>query len=192
MANIKVTLDYEITDGQSLTFKAPCDSTAVTGLIVYYPIITESSSAQTSKTFTFKDAHGNALTSIGNLFTTNAYIKVILDTTNSYAYIQNSDTNGYLEEKIDSKATTSTLTTTISTTWSSSTPYTQNITVSGITSTDNPCVDVVLTGDSNADKLILEAWGTVNRIVTSTNAITVYCYDVAPSVAIPIQLKVVR
>ena len=163
-----------------------------TGLIVYYPIITESSSAQTSKTFTFKDAHGNDLTSIGNLFTTNAYVKVILDTTNAYAYIQNSDTNGYLESKLNTIPEVDTLTATITTTWSSSAPYSQDVTVTGILADDNPCVDVVLTGDSDADKLILEAWGSVNRIVTSENTITVYCYDTAPSVAIPIQLKVVK
>lgn len=97
MANVKVTLDYQINDGMSLTFKAPCDCTAVTGLIVYYPSLTEDASTSTSKTFTFKDAHGNNLASVGNLFTTGAYVKVILDTTNNSAYIQNADTNSYIE-----------------------------------------------------------------------------------------------
>lgn len=104
MANVKITLDYQINDGMSLTFKAPCDCTAVTGLIVYYPTITEDASTTTSKTFTFKDAHGNDLTSIGNLFTTNAYVKVVLDTTNGVAYIQNADTNGYIENTMAKKA----------------------------------------------------------------------------------------
>ena len=104
MANVKVTLDYQINDGMSLTFKAPCDCTEVTGLKVYYPSLTDETSTQTSHTFTFKDAHGNDLTNIGNLFTTNAYVKVVLDTTNGYAYIQNADTNGYLEKSLSNKA----------------------------------------------------------------------------------------
>ena len=101
MANIKVTLNYEITDGQSLTFKAPCDGNAVTGLIIYYPLITEDASTATSKTFVFRDAHGNILTSMNNLFMTGVYVQVILDTTNGYAYIQNADTNGYIEDRFN-------------------------------------------------------------------------------------------
>lgn len=101
MANVKVELDYPINDGMSLTFKAPCDCTAVTGLIVYYPNITNDSSVITSKTFIFKDAHGNTLTGIGNLFSADSYVKVVLDTVNNFAFIQNADTNGYLENSFD-------------------------------------------------------------------------------------------
>lgn len=103
MANVKITLDYQIDDGMSLTFKAPCDCTAVTGLKVYYPSLTEETSTSTSKTFTFKDAHRNDLSNIGNLFVTGAYVKVILDTINGYAYIQNADTNGYIENTMAKK-----------------------------------------------------------------------------------------
>lgn len=97
MANIKVTLDYQIHDGMALTFKAPCDCTAVTGLKIYYPSLAENTSTQTSKTFVFKDSHGATLTGIGNLFMANSYVKVILDTVNNFAYLQNADTNSYLE-----------------------------------------------------------------------------------------------
>lgn len=91
MANIKVELSHEIIDGQPVTFVAPCDCTQITGLKAYYP--------SGSKVFTFKDAHGNDLTGIGNLFAAGAYIKAILDVTNGFAYIQNADTNAYLEKK---------------------------------------------------------------------------------------------
>ena len=104
MANIKVTLDYQINDGMSLTFKWPCDCTEVTGLKIYYPILTDDTEASTYKLFTFKDAHGNDLASIGNLFTTGVYVKVILDTTNDYAYIQNADTNSYMENNLSTKS----------------------------------------------------------------------------------------
>lgn len=114
MANVKVTLDYQINDGMSLTFKAPCDSTEVTGLIIYYPSLTEDASTTTSTTFAFKDAHGNNLANIGNLFTTGAYVKVILDTNKNYAYIQNADTNGYIENTMVKKTDSETWTFTLS------------------------------------------------------------------------------
>lgn len=103
MAYIKLTLDHPIVDGESVTFKAPCDSTEVTGIKVYYVTLTETTATELSKVFTFKDAHGNNLSSIGNLFVRGAYVKVILDATNSYAYIQNADTNGYIENTMAKK-----------------------------------------------------------------------------------------
>lgn len=103
MANIKIELGYPLEDGMSLTFKAPCDGTAVTGLKVYYPKITDSGSTTVNKIFSFRDAHLNALASLDNLFMSGATLKVVLDTTNSYAFIQNADTNGYVEGKFDQK-----------------------------------------------------------------------------------------
>jgi hypothetical protein len=101
MANLKVVLDYPIEDGMSITVKTACDCTAVTGLKVYYQVITETGSTQSSKVFTFKDAHGNDLTGVGNLFVANAYVKFVLDTNNNFAYLQNGDTNKYLEARFD-------------------------------------------------------------------------------------------
>lgn len=89
MANIKVELSHGILDGQPVTFVAPCDCTAVTGLKVYYP--------DGTKEFTFRDAHGNNLAGIGNLFAAGSYVKAILNVANGHAYIQNADTNKYIE-----------------------------------------------------------------------------------------------
>lgn len=102
MATINISVDYPIEDGMNLTFTAPCNCSAVTGLKVTYPVITETDSTSTSKTFAFKDAHNNNLSSTNNLFVQGAIIKVILNVTNSYAYIQNADTNAYLEGKFTS------------------------------------------------------------------------------------------
>ena len=102
MANVKVTLNYPIHDGLSVTFKAPCDCTAVEGLIIYYPELTENASSEVSKVFAFKDSQGNTLAGLGNLFSQGSYVKAILDTVNNYAYLQNANTNGYLESaKVD-------------------------------------------------------------------------------------------
>lgn len=108
MANIRVDLDYPISDGLPLTFRAPCPCSETTGLIVYYPAALGSTSIL-SKVFTFKDAHCNDLTGLGNLFTTNAYVKVILNTRDNAAYIQNGDTNAYLEAKFATKASVETV-----------------------------------------------------------------------------------
>ena len=87
MGYIKIKTKHPVYDGAPITFRAPCDCTEVEGVSV------------NSKNFVFKDAHGVALTGIGNLFVKDAVVKVILDVTNSCAYIQNADTNSYLENK---------------------------------------------------------------------------------------------
>lgn len=96
MADIRVDIDMVLTDGMDITFKAPCDCTAIEGIKVYYIKNEE----LLNKRFVLKDAHGNDLTGIGNLFMEGAYVHTILDTLNGFAYIQNADTNGYLEERL--------------------------------------------------------------------------------------------
>ena len=98
-----------------------------------------------------------------------------------------------IQTQLDSKAVTTTYLATISTTWTgSSAPYTQTVTVNGITSNDTPIVDVVLNSNTNTALNQLEAWGCVSKITTGTNQITVTCLEDKPITAIPIQLKVVR
>lgn len=89
MPKIRVDTTYTVIDGSEVVFTAPCNCSEIEGLKVYYP--------DGSKEFTFKDAHGNALTGIGEAFAKGALVKVILDVTNSFAYIQNADTNSYIE-----------------------------------------------------------------------------------------------
>lgn len=96
MANIRVDVDYTLKDGCEVSFTAPCNCSDITGLKVYHQGGT--------KVFTFKDAHGNALTGLGNLFSKGAYVKAILDVTGGSAYLQNADTNAYLEAQFASKA----------------------------------------------------------------------------------------
>lgn len=88
MAYIKINTDYPAYNGMPLTFVAPCDCTAADGLTV------------NSKNYVFKDAHGNTLTGIGNVFSAGSYVNVILDVTNGCAYIQNGDNNSYQNGRI--------------------------------------------------------------------------------------------
>lgn len=89
-------------------------------------------------------------------------------------------------------ASTETYTATIGTEWSENAPYTQTVTITGITGTDNPVVDLVLDSDTDTALNQLEAWGCVSKIETDTDSITVTCLEDKPTTAIPIQLKVVR
>ena len=98
MPKIRIDLESSIINGQALTFKAPADCSEITGLIIYYP----DGDAQTSKTFKFVDAHGVDVGSgTISLFAANSLVKVVLDTDNGKAYVQNADTNAYLEGRFD-------------------------------------------------------------------------------------------
>jgi hypothetical protein len=100
MAQIRIDLNEPLLDGMDIKFQAPCDCTAITGLVVYFPA---EEGVTNNKSFVFKDAHGNVLTGQGNLFIKGAYVKVIVDVPNGIAYLQNADTNGYLESRLNGK-----------------------------------------------------------------------------------------
>lgn len=91
--NIKVNYPRAIYDGTELVFRSPVDCSQVTGLIVYYPV----DNTEVSKEFAFADAHGNNVGDIDHLFAENVVVKVILDVTSSMAFVQNADTNAYIE-----------------------------------------------------------------------------------------------
>lgn len=98
MPNIRIDLEATVINGQALTFKSPADCSQVTGLIIYYPV----GDTTTSKEFKFVDAHGVDVGSgTISLFAENVLVKVILDTDSGKAYVQNADTNAYLEGRFD-------------------------------------------------------------------------------------------
>ena len=87
--NIRVDLNTPIRDGMDVKFRSPVDCSQITGLIVCYN--------GESKEFAFADAHGNNVGDIDHLFAENVVVKVILDVTTGMAFVQNADTNAYLE-----------------------------------------------------------------------------------------------
>lgn len=95
MANIHVAVEKPIEDGYKLKFRTPCESTTVEGLEVKYPA--KKGVGTLIKKFVFKDAHGTELSGVGNLFVSGVMIEVLLDVTRGVAYIQNADTNSYVE-----------------------------------------------------------------------------------------------
>lgn len=98
MANLKIIINGVLMDGHEVTFKAPCDCTSIDKLDVHYV----ENMVSKNKLFAMKDTHGNTLSGLGNLFEAGAYVHVILNTKDGEAYIQNADTNGYLEGKFAS------------------------------------------------------------------------------------------
>lgn len=100
-----------------------------------------------------------------------------------------------LTSLISQKATTARYSVTLSSSgWSSSAPYTQTVNVSGILATDDPFVDVDMSGATTTAQgmALIEAWGLLGRITANAGSITAYCYEEKPTVNIPIILKVVR
>ena len=92
MAQIKIELSAQLVDGMDVKFKAPCDCTEITGLLVEYVSPT---GALASKAFTFRDSHGYNLTGLGNLFCAGAYVKAMLDVKNGHAYLQNTGASAF-------------------------------------------------------------------------------------------------
>ena len=83
-------------------------------------------------------------------------------------------------------------TATLSTSWSgSAAPYTQTVTINGITSAHNPIIDVMMSGTYSTDQQRIEQWGYIYRAVTGNDSITFYATE-KPTVSLPIQIKVVR
>lgn len=99
MANIRIDLGYPIINGSEAIFIAPCDCSDIEGLAIYHPETNHVNAPKIATKFIFKDAHGNDLSDMDNLFKSGAYVKVLLNVTAGHAYIQNADTNKYLESK---------------------------------------------------------------------------------------------
>ena len=95
------------------------------------------------------------------------------------------------KEYVDGKHITKTAT--ITATWSgSSAPYTQDVAVSGILSTDIAHIMPVYSIDNAAAISQKEAWSCVSKAETSDGTITFTCFEEKPTTAIPIQIEVVR
>ncbi len=95
--------------------------------------------------------------------------------------------------QLNNKATTNLYTATLPVSgWSSSAPYTQTVSVSGILSTDTPIADVVLNVVTSTAMTQISAWMCVSKIETANGSITATCFENKPEIDIPIQLKVVR
>lgn len=84
-------------------------------------------------------------------------------------------------------------TATISAAWSgSAAPYTQTVTVSGITAEDMPEITPEYASVLATAQAQEKAWGQISYADTGVNAITFTCLRYKPAVAIPIKIRVVK
>lgn len=173
MANLKLTLDHYPLDGETVTFKAPCDCTGVTGVIFAYPGADDT--LQTTNAYSFLDSHKNVLAGLGNLFSEGAYVSGVINHTDSAVHLLNADTNGYLEEKITETvnqledrmedmgsadcASFTVILTSDGWTDNGDGRYVQTVAVEGVTeSTPIVMVDVALySNNTDVNKLVIEA-----------------------------------
>lgn len=93
-------------------------------------------------------------------------------------------------EKVNILETSATL---LATGWSAEEPYEQTIAVDGLLNSDNPFVDVDMSGTFTADdmKALTAAWAGVLKATAGANTVTVYM-STAPDVDVPIKIKVVN
>ena len=86
---------------------------------------------------------------------------------------------------------TTTYSGTLSTSWSGSqAPFSQAVTVMGIASTDEPILDVVMSGTYATDELRNTEWAYIYYAVTATDQITFYARQ-KPTASLPFTAKVI-
>lgn len=75
--------------------------------------------------------------------------------------------------------------------WSNTAPYTQEISVPGITSADSPTVGLYLSGQESADavKAMNKAFAMIDFVETLNGKIRVKCFNKKPAVSFGIGLK---
>ena len=82
--------------------------------------------------------------------------------------------------------------TALATNWSgASAPYTQTITVNGLTSSLNPVIDVVISNTVETGLEEQKQWGYITKATTGTNTLTLSCYKDKPTIDLNIMIEVV-
>lgn len=173
MSRLKVNLPgNEIPiNGKQVSFRAPCDCSDITCIVI------------DGEDYALVDSSNGIIAGTVNRWVAGALISVMLDVDNKKAYILNA-----------SPCTTCTAVLK-ATSWSSYAPYTQTVEVPGLLATDEPFIDVYLSGVESVEdgQAILDSWLYVGRAaVTADGTLVAYCYEDKPYADIPIILKAVR
>lgn len=96
-----------------------------------------------------------------------------------------------LKGLVDGIQTTTDYTATLTTSWGTTAPFSQTVVVTGIKADTKPIIGVDLSDTVATALAQQEAWNMVSKAVTGANSVTFKCYEEKPTVAIPIQIKVV-
>lgn len=101
----------------------------------------------------------------------------------SYLNEQISNLTAEIGKKVTAKSFTATIP---ATGWSTTFPYVLDVTVTGISASDNPKIKPSLSTTAATAMAQLEAWNCIDNITTGANKITCTCYYATPVTAIPI------
>lgn len=95
-------------------------------------------------------------------------------------------------DKLSAGAVSHIYTATVSTVWTGdAAPYTQSVSVPGMTAADSPVVDIVPSSDFDTAQDQLDAFACIYRIVPGADSVTVYSSEPTDT-AVPIQLLCIR
>ena len=70
-------------------------------------------------------------------------------------------------------------------------PYTQTVTVNGITAALNPIIDIIISSTVETGLEEQKQYGYITRAITNENSITFYCYKTKPTIDLNIMVEVV-
>lgn len=75
--------------------------------------------------------------------------------------------------------------------WSGTAPYTQTVSVAGVTAEDAPVIGILIAEGTTAANVKLQnkAWACVDRAVTGAETITFYCYNKKPGNDFTVNVK---
>lgn len=81
----------------------------------------------------------------------------------------------------------------ISASWNgTAAPYIQEVVVGGILATDEPHISPIYSNDNDTAIAEKEAWNMISKAVTSAGKITFTCFEEKPSMAININIEIIR
>jgi len=103
-------------------------------------------------------------------------------------------TSGGVYTALSGKAETTNITVSVpAASWTgASAPYTQTVNVTGITATDTPILDVVVSSTVSTGLAEISAFGCISTAETGAGTITFSCYESKPTTDMTIAVKVVR
>ena len=79
----------------------------------------------------------------------------------------------------------------LATGWSGTVPYTQTVTVEGITESLNPRIDIIISDNVVTGKKEEMAFSYVTKVTTGDGILTAYCYETKPDVDLNIMIEVI-
>ena len=143
----------------------------------------------TGCTVTVIDKNG---TTTANLINGTDGITPTIDKTTKHWMVGDTDTGIVAEGTTTISTTSITYTGTLTTSgWSDTAPYTQTVSVSGITADIEPIIDLVISDDIITGIEEFTQWSYITKAITEDDAITFSCYKTKPSIELNFKVKVV-